>query len=58
MDIKSRNQPDENNNTGIQFDIINHNFMLEFVSTNLYFVQDKNNFYKSIVIGRIRIRIR
>ena len=30
--------------------------MLEFVDSNLYFVQDKNNFYKSILIGRIRIR--
>ena len=32
--------------------------MLEFVDSGLYFVQDENNLYKSIVTGRIRIRIR
>ena len=36
---------------GIKFDIINHHFMLEFVDS----VQDENNFYKSIVTGRILI---
>ena len=29
---------------GIKFDIITHHFMLEFVDSDLYFVQDKNNF--------------
>ena len=29
---------------GITFDIINHHFMLEFVDSGLYFVQDENNF--------------
>ena len=41
---------------GIQFDIINHNFMLEYVDSGLYFVQDKN-YFKSVVTGRIRVRI-
>ena len=31
--------------------------MLEFVDSGLYFVQDENNFFKSIVTGRIRILI-
>ena len=28
----------------MQFDIINHHFMLEFVDSGLYFVQNENNF--------------
>ena len=39
---------------GIKFDFSNHNFKLEFVDSDLYFVQDKNNFI-NIVTGRIRI---
>ena len=29
---------------GIKFDIINHHFMLGFVISGLYFVQNENNF--------------
>ena len=29
---------------GIKFDIINHYFMLEYVDSCFYFVQDENNF--------------
>ena len=28
---------------GIKFDLINHNFKIEFVDSGLYFVQDENN---------------
>ena len=28
----------------MKFDIIGHHFMLEFVDSGLYFVQDENNF--------------
>ena len=30
--------------TGITIDFINHNFKLEFINSDLYFVQVKNNF--------------
>ena len=34
---------------GIKFDIITHHFMLEFVDSDLYFVQDKNNFINPLL---------
>ena len=34
---------------GINFDIINHNFMLEFVGPGLYFVQDEKNFINTLL---------
>ena len=34
---------------GIKFDIITHQFMLEFVDSDLYFVQAKNNFINSLL---------
>ena len=34
---------------GIKFDIINHHFMLEFVDSGLYFVQDENNFINPLL---------
>ena len=34
---------------GIKFDIITHHFMLEFVDSDLYFVQDKNNFMNPLL---------
>ena len=40
---------------GINFDLINHHFKLEFVDSGLYFVLDKNDFI-SVVTGRIRIQ--
>ena len=37
---------------GIKFDIITHHFMLEFVDSGLYFVQDQNNFiYPLLQVG-------
>ena len=39
---------------GIKFDIITHQFMLEFVDSDLYFVQDKNNFINPLLqIGSV-----
>ena len=32
-----------------KFDIITHHFMLEFVESELYFVQDKNNFINPLL---------
>ena len=50
---------------GIKFDIITHHFMLEFVDSDLDFVQDKNNLINpllqvgsSSVEKKYRIRIR
>ena len=34
---------------GINFDIINHHFMLEFVDSDLYSVQDEINFINPLV---------
>ena len=34
---------------GIKFDIITHHFMLEFVDSDLYFVQDKDNFINPLL---------
>ena len=34
---------------GIKFDIITHHFMLEFVDSDVYFIQDKNNFINSLL---------
>ena len=34
---------------GIKFDIITHQFMLEFVDSDLYFVQDKNDFINPLL---------
>ena len=34
---------------GIQFNIINYHFMLEFVNSGLYFVQDENNFINPLL---------
>ena len=33
----------------MKFDILNHHFMLEFVDSDLYFVQDKNNFINPLL---------
>ena len=34
---------------GTKFDIITHNFMLKFVDSDLYFIQDKNNFINTLL---------
>ena len=34
---------------GIKFDIITYHFMLQFVDSDLYFVQDKNNFINPLL---------
>jgi len=34
---------------GITYYTINHHFMLEFVESGLYFVQDENNFINSLL---------
>ena len=34
---------------GVKFDIINHHFMLEFVDSGLYFVQDEKNFINPLL---------
>ena len=34
---------------GTKFDIITHHFVLEFVDSDLYFVQDKNNFINPLL---------
>ena len=34
---------------GIKFDIITHHFLLEFVDSDLYFIQDKNFFINSLL---------
>ena len=34
---------------GTKFDIITHHFMLEFVDSDLYFVQDKNNYINPLL---------
>ena len=34
---------------GTKFDIITHHFMLEFVDSDLYFVQDENNFINPLL---------
>ena len=35
---------------GMKFDLINHHFMLEFVDSGLYFVQDENNFIHPLLL--------
>ena len=34
---------------GTKFDIITHHFMIEFVDSDLYIVQDKNNFINPLL---------